>query len=30
VDCSPKNTTLILLLICAKEDSDFFSCIALV
>ena len=27
VDCSPRNTTLILLLICAKEDYDFFYCI---
>ena len=27
VDCSPRNTTFILLLIWAKEDSDFFSCI---
>ena len=29
VDCYPRNTTLILLLICAKDDYDFFSCIYL-
>jgi hypothetical protein len=27
VDCSPRKTTLILLFTCAKDDSDFFSCI---
>lgn len=27
VDCSPRKTTLILLLICANEDYDFFYCI---